>query len=89
MPLDNKDIQNIVEANRAVFATKESLDDVSDRLLKEIIINREYLDKFKEELKISFSDLQGAVDAYAKKADTYFQEMVMLSHKADRHEKWL
>jgi uncharacterized coiled-coil DUF342 family protein len=28
------------------------------------------------------------VDAYAKKADTYFQEMVMLSHKVDRHEKW-
>ena len=30
-----------------------------------------------------------AVDTYAKKADTYFQEMVSLSHKVDRHEKWL
>ncbi len=29
-----------------------------------------------------------AVDAYAKKADAYFQEMVMLSHKIERHEKW-
>jgi uncharacterized coiled-coil DUF342 family protein len=29
-----------------------------------------------------------AVDSYAKKADAYFQEMVMLSHKVDRHEKW-
>ncbi len=29
-----------------------------------------------------------AVDAYAKKADTYFQEMVALSHKVDRHGKW-
>jgi len=30
-----------------------------------------------------------AIDAYAKKADAYFEEMVALSHKVDRHEKWL
>jgi uncharacterized coiled-coil DUF342 family protein len=41
------------------------------------------------ELKNNFSDLQGSVDAYAKRADDYFQEMVMLSHKVDRHEKWI
>ena len=29
------------------------------------------------------------LDAYAKKADTYFQEMLMLATKVDRHEKWL
>ncbi len=39
--------------------------------------------------KSDFNELMTAVDAYAKKADTYFQEMVMLSHKVDRHEKWL
>ncbi len=33
--------------------------------------------------------LMDSVDAYSKKADTYFQEMVMLSHKVNRHEKWL
>ncbi len=33
--------------------------------------------------------LYGGIDAYAKKADSYFQEMVMLAHKVDRHEKWL
>ncbi|MBI2041576.1 MAG: hypothetical protein HYT20_00970 [Candidatus Nealsonbacteria bacterium] len=38
--------------------------------------------------KEEFNDLQTSVDAYAKKADTYFQEMVMLAHKVDRHEKW-
>ena len=38
--------------------------------------------------KEDFNDLQTSVDTYAKKADTYFQEMVMLSHKVDRHEKW-
>lgn len=41
-----------------------------------------------EELRKDFSDLQVSVDAYAKKADAYFQEMVMLTHKVDRHEKW-
>jgi len=33
-----------------------------------------------EDLKKDFSDLQTSVDTYAKKADTYFQEMVALSH---------
>jgi uncharacterized coiled-coil DUF342 family protein len=42
-----------------------------------------------EEIRKDFSDLQTSVDAYAQKADTYFQEMVMLSHKVDRHEKWI
>ena len=28
-------------------------------------------------------------DEAEKSADSYFQEMVMLSHKVDRHEKWL
>jgi len=38
--------------------------------------------------KTDIDNLLNAVDAYAKKADTFFQEMVMLSHKVDRHEKW-
>ena len=42
-----------------------------------------------DNLETMFRDLQTAVDAYAKRADAYFQEMVMLSHKVDRHEKWL
>lgn len=56
----------------------------------------EYLDKkFGQidqrfnEMKKDFGNLQGSVDAYAKRADTYFQEMVALSHKVDRHEKWI
>jgi len=39
--------------------------------------------------KLDVNNLLNAIDAYAKKADTYFQEMVMLSHKVDRHEKWI
>jgi len=47
------------------------------------------VDKQLGEMKQDFVSLQTGVDAYAKKADTYFQEMVMLSHKVDRHEKWM
>ncbi len=43
----------------------------------------------KDKIRKDFSNIQTSVDAYAKKADTYFQEMVMLSHKVNRHEKWL
>ena len=38
--------------------------------------------------KDDFNDFQTSVDAYAEKADAYFQEMVMLTHKVDRREKW-
>ena len=41
------------------------------------------------ELRKDFNNLQTAVDGYAKKADAYFQEMVMLSHKVDRMERWI
>lgn len=33
--------------------------------------------------------LVDAVDAYAKQADTYMQEMLALSHKVDRLERWI
>jgi len=56
-----------------VFATRE-----------EVATKQEF-----EELRGDFRNLQDSVDAYAKKADTFFQEMVMLAHKVDRHEKWL
>ena len=39
--------------------------------------------------KEDINKIYSAIDAYAKKADAYFQEMVMLSHKVDRHEKWI
>jgi archaellum component FlaC len=48
-----------------------------------------HIDERFDEMKKDFIDLQSSVDAYAKKADTYFQEMVMLAHKVDRLEKWI
>lgn len=39
--------------------------------------------------KKDINNLLDSVDAYAVRADKYFQEMVMLTHKVDRHEKWI
>lgn len=67
------------------------LDDKDIQKLIEVFATREEVATKKdlEELRKDFSDLQSSVDSYAKKADTYFQEMAMLSHKVDRHEKWI
>jgi putative N-acetylmannosamine-6-phosphate epimerase len=40
-------------------------------------------------LKQGFDTLQTTVDGYAKRADAYFQEMVVLTHQVERHERWL
>jgi len=56
---------------------------------QEVFPTKEDFESFKDELKQSISDLQTSVDAYAKKADAYFQEMVMLAHKVDKLEKWI
>ena len=66
------------------------LDDKDIQKLIEVFATREEV-ATKQDLEIlrkDFSDLQISVDAYAQKADAYFQEMVMLTHKVDRHEKW-
>ncbi len=42
-----------------------------------------------EDLRKDFARLETSVDAYAKKADAYFQEMLMLAQKVDRLEKWV
>jgi uncharacterized coiled-coil DUF342 family protein len=56
---------------------------------KDVFPSRVEFAEFKEEMTKQFSDLLSAIDAYAKKADTFFEEMVALSHKVDRHEKWI
>ena len=83
--LEDKDIQKLKEE----LATKEDLKTTSINLLDEILINRKDLEESRQEVREEFSKLYSAIDNYAKKADTYFQEMVMLSHKVDRNEKWI
>lgn len=39
-------------------------------------------------MKKDFVNLQTPADNYAKKADIYFQEMVVLARKVDPHGKW-
>lgn len=48
------------------------------------------LEKLQEDKsdKTDVNELMTSLDTYAKRADAYFQEMVVLSHKVDRHEKW-
>jgi len=41
------------------------------------------------DLKESVSSLQRSVDGFARRADAYFQEMVVLTHRVERHERWL
>ena len=58
-------------------------------ILREILRIEKQMEAGFADLHQGFNQLQGSVDAYAKKADTYFQEMVMLAHKVDRLEKWI
>lgn len=54
-----------------------------------VFATKEDLEKMRDDLKKDFSKLMTSVDNYAVKADNYFQEMVVLAHKVDRHEKWI
>ena len=67
------------------------LDNEDIKKLIEVFTTREEMKEMISNLvtKEEFSSLQTAVDAYANRADAFFQEMVVLSHKVDRHEKWL
>ncbi|PIR07493.1 hypothetical protein COY65_01455 [Candidatus Jorgensenbacteria bacterium CG_4_10_14_0_8_um_filter_39_13] len=60
-----------------------------DIVLREIFRLEKKMNIGFDGLHNSFNQLQEAVDGYAKKADTYFQEMVMLAHKVDRLERWI
>jgi len=54
---------------------------------RQVFATEEDLAGFTDTLREDFSNLLSSVDAYAKRADDYFQEMVMSAHKLDRHEK--
>ena len=94
MKLMDKDFSEIIEyLDKKFSGVDERFSGVDEKLsgIDEKLID---LDSKIEELKENKADksdineLMNAIDAYAKKADTYFQEMVMLTHKIDRHEKW-
>jgi len=67
------------------------LDDKDIQKLIEVFTTRDEMKEMISNLvtKEDFLTLQTSVDTYAKKADAYFQEMVMLARKVDRLEKWI
>ena len=94
--LTDKDVQKITKANEKIFVTKEDFEksqkeNISKTIYayEKIFATKDELEDFREEMRKSFSDLLTSVDTYAKRADGYFQEMLVLSHKLERHEKWI
>lgn len=67
----------------------KGFDEVYEKMGKGFNELDEKIDNVRIELKHDFHILQTAVDGYAKKSDTYFQEMVMMAHKVDRMERWI
>lgn len=67
------------------------LDEKDIQKLIEVFVTK---DEFREGIsklatKEDILNLQTSIDAYAKRADDYFKEMVALAHKVDRLEKWI
>lgn len=56
---------------------------------REVFATKEDFVVFQEEMRKNFSTMVTSVDSYAKKADTYFQEMAVLGYQVTRHERWL
>jgi len=84
----NQDFSELVEYLDKKFSKVENRFINVDGKLVTIDDKIEKLQEFKAD-KDDVNELLNSIDAYAKKADTYFQEMVALAHKVDRHEKWI
>ena len=67
--LTNEDIQKLLSVFKTVFPTKEEVADKEDL----------------EKLNSKFEIMMNSLDAYAKKADAYFQEMVMFRSPVTLH----
>lgn len=67
------------------------LDDKDVQKMIDVFVTREEFNEAVSNLatKEDVNKILTAVDGYAKKVDTYAQEMVMIANKVDRHEKWL
>lgn len=71
---------------------KEGFVDVDRRfdiVVAEVVSLRTETEHGFTDLKKDFRELQSAVGTYTTRADTYFQEMVMLTQKVQRLERWI
>ncbi|MDD4989992.1 MAG: hypothetical protein PHW31_01635 [Candidatus Pacebacteria bacterium] len=89
-----KDLSELIEYLDKKFSGVdkhfEEVDEKFDRLF-DVFATKEDLQEVKKEMatKDNANQLLTSVDAYAHKADAFFQEMVALSHQYNRHEKWI
>lgn len=83
-----KEFSELVRYLDKKFARLEN--DIS-KLQKKTITIEDRVIKIEEKMatKVEMNKLLDAVDAYMKQGEDYRQELVMLSHRVDRHEKWL
>lgn len=56
---------------------------------KEIFATKEDLASLEAKLGTKIDRLTNSVDAYAKQANTYYQEMLILSRRIERMEIWI
>ena len=82
---DNKEL--IEYLDEKFTGIDERFSGIDERLVK-IEITLDSLVENKAD-KSDVNNLTNAVDAYMKRADTYFQEMLVLAHRVDRMEKWM
>ncbi len=83
-----EDFSELVEYLDEKFSGVDTKFDAVGKELGGIITKLENLEETKAD-KSDVRDLIVSVDAYAAKADKYFQEMAALTAKVDRLEKWI
>ena len=57
--------------------------------LVEVFATKKEFAEFTDSMRADFANLQTAIDGYAKRAETIFQELLMLTQRVSRLEKWI
>lgn len=86
--MDEKTLRKIVSAETKK-SVKGEIDPLATYIVKEFAELRKEISGLNDDFSNKVDLLQKSVDAYAKKADGYMQEMLALSHKVDRLERWI
>ena len=55
----------------------------------DVFTTKTELTNLESRIDTKFDELFKALDGYAKKADTFMQELVVTRHQVERHDKWL
>lgn len=89
----NTNNNQVDDMSELIEFLNEKFDDAKNQLVdvrQEIHLTNQKLDNKldTEEFITQFNELHTSLDAYAGKADSYFQEMLMISHQMKRYDKW-